>query len=157
MKKFIKENIIYILILVLLSLLLILWSHIIRAEFQVAANFNNLETLSDRVRCANSLGWEIDKTSETKKLIYLEKTPTTEFLKFNKMQKMCGFDLLPYLGKGVTVYTYRILDFPSDNPVNAFLNIIIYNDKMIGGDCTVEEYDDLYLPVKLPQLDAHIS
>ena len=67
MKKFIKENIIYILILVLLSLLLILWSHIIRAEFKVAANFNNLETLSDRVRCANSLGWEIDKKRKKKK------------------------------------------------------------------------------------------
>lgn len=157
MKEFIKENIIYILILLLFSLFLILWSQIIRVEFQEVSNFDNLHALSDRVRCAESLGWQVDEKSETTKKLYLDKTPTTDFLKYNDVQKMCGFDLLPYLGKGVTVYTYRILNFPSETSVNAFLNIIIYKNKMIGGDCTVEEYDDLYLPVKLPKTDTDIS
>ncbi len=157
MKEFIKENIIYILILLLFSLLLVLWTQIIRTEFHNVSNLDNLHTLSDRVRCAESLGWQVDEKSETTKKLYLDKTPTPDFSEYNDIQKMCGFDLLPYLGKGVTVYTYRILNFPTDEPVNAFLNIIIYKNKMIGGDCTVDEYDDLYLPVKLPKLDADIS
>lgn len=157
MKSFIKENIIYILLILLFSLVLIFWAQVIRTEFHTVGNFENLETLSDRVRCAESLGWQVDSGSETKRKLYLDKTPTTDFLEYNSFQKMCGCDLTPYMGKGVDVYTYRILNFPSENPVNAFLNIIIYKNKMIGGDCTVEEYDDLYLPVKLPKLDAYIS
>ena len=157
MKSFIKENMLYILLLLLFSLLLLLWSQIIRAEFYKVGNFDNLETLSDRVRCAKNLGWQVDETSETKRQIYIDQSPTPDFLEYNDFQKQCGFDLAPYMGKGVTVYTYRILNFPSDNPVNAFLNIIIYKNKMIGGDCTVDEYDDLYLPVKLPKLDRYIS
>lgn len=157
MKNFIKENIIYILLLVLFSLMLIFWAQIMRTEFCTVANFNNLENLSDRVRCAESLGWRVDAASETKRRLYIDQTPTPDFLEYNEFQKMCDFDLMPYLGKGVAVYTYRILNFPSENPVNAFLNLIIYENQMIGGDCTVEEYDDLYLPVRLPKLDAYIA
>ncbi len=157
MKSFLKENMIYILLILLFSLVLIFWAQVIRTEFHTVGNFENLETLSDRVRCAEALGWQVDTLSEAKRKLYLDKTPTTDFLEYNSFQKMCGFDLAPYMGKGVDVYTYRILNFPSENPVNAFLNIITYKDKMIGGDCTVEEYDDLYLPVKLPKLYAYIS
>ncbi len=157
MKRFLKENLIYILLILLFSLILIFWAQIMRAEFRVVANFNNLETVSDRVRCAESLGWQVDTASETKRQLYIDQTPTPDFLEYNEFQRMCGFDLMPYLGKGVTVYTYRILNFPSQTPVNAFLNLIFYKNQMIGGDCMVDEYDDLYLPVKLPKLDTYIT
>lgn len=157
MKKFFKENIIYILLLILFSLLLIFWAQIMVGQFHAEGNFKNLENTDDRIRCAESLGWQVDKASETKRQVYIPEKLTSEFLEYNKFQKMCGFDLMPYLGKGVTVYTYRILNFPDDNPVNAFLNIITYQNQMIGGDCTVDEYDDMYLPVKLSKPDTYVS
>ena len=156
MREFIKENIIHILILIFISLLFILGGQILTHKFQKTAYYENLTTLDDRVRCANSLGWEIDKTSESIRSVYIPKDNTKEFLEYNKMQKSCGFNLEHYMGKGATCYTYRILNFPSENEVNAFLNIIIYNDKMIGGDCEVLEYDDLYLPVKLTKFNTDI-
>lgn len=148
MKEFIKENIIRLLCLIFASLLLIFGGQVLKKEFFKTASFENLNDLNDRLRCARALGWEVDKTSETIKSIYIPNEITKEFAEYNKMQNDCGFDLLPYMGKGARLYTYRILNFPNDTLVNAFLNLIIYDGKMIGGDCDVLEYDDLYLPVK---------
>ena len=157
MKEFIKENYVRILVLILVSLLLIFVSQILIKEFLQTASFENLESIEDRVRCAKSLNWEVDKSSETVKYVYIPSVLSDEFNSYNEMQKMCGFDLLPYMGKGAVCYTYRITNFPSETPVNAFLNLIIYDGKMIGGDCDVLEYDDLYLPVKLDKTNADIS
>lgn len=147
MKKFISENIIYILLIILFSLVVIFWARIIVAEFKTEKNHAHLTELTDRISCAESFGWEVDKASETKTSHYIPSETNDEFLRYNEMQKSCGFDLAPFMGKGVTVYTYRILNFPHSTPVNAYLNLIIYNDRMIGGDCTVDEFDDLYLSV----------
>lgn len=157
MYDFIKENIIHILVLLFVSLMFIFGGQILMHKFSKTANFENLENLDDRVRCAQVLGWQIDKTSETQRSVYIPSEMTEEFDTYNQMQKMCGFDLTDYMGKGAICYTYRILNFPSENDVNAFLNIIIYKDKMIGGDCEVLEYDDLYLPVKLIKTDTDVS
>ncbi len=148
MKEFVKENIIRLLCLGLASLLLIFGAQVLKGEFLKTASFENLKDPNDRVRCAASLGWNVDKTSETVRAVYIPNEASIEFNEYNEMQKSSGFDLVPYMGKGAHLYTYRILNFPSDISVNAFLNLIIYDGKMIGGDCDVLEYDDLYLPVK---------
>ncbi len=157
MQEFLKENIIHILSLLLASLLLVFGGQIVKNKFLQTAAYENLETLDDRIRCAEYLGWKVDKTSETSRNVYIPNENTAEFNQYNEMQKLSGFDLSLYMGKGAVCYTYRILNFPSQNEVNAFLNIIIYDGKMIGGDCEVLEYDELYLPVKLHKTDADIS
>lgn len=157
MKEFVKENYIQILCLVLSSLLLIFGGQILKGEFFKTASYENLENTDDRIRCAKSLGWQVDKSSETVKTVYIPNESTEEFDAYNEMQKMCGFDLFPYMGKGALCYTYRITNFPGDAPVNAFLNLIIYDGKMIGGDCDVLEYDEMYLPVRLGNANADIS
>lgn len=155
MKEFFKENIVQILFLIFLSLVLIFGFQIISAKFFDEASFSNIENIHDRVRCAKSLGWEIDRGSETVHSVFLPSEMTEAMSEYNEMQKMCGFDLSEYMGKSVKVYTYRILNFPSSAPVNAFLNLFIRDEKVIGGDCTVEEYDELYLPLIKP--DTHIT
>lgn len=157
MKEFFKENIIRILSLLFVSLLLILGFRIIMYRFFETASFENLKDINDRIRCAASLGWEVDKSTEAVKSIYIPNEKTKEFIEYNEMQKLCGFDLLTYMGKGSNVYTYRITNFPYSSPVNAFLNLIIYDEKMIGGDCDVLEFDDLYLPVSFKKANAYIS
>ncbi len=157
MKEFFKENIIRILCLMFVSLLLVSGCRILTYRVFKTASFENLIDLNDRVRCAESLGWYVDKSSETVKSIYIPNEKTKEFIEYNEMQKLCGFDLLPYMGKGANVYTYRITNFPYSSSVNAFLNLIIYDEKLIGGDCDVLEFDDLYLPVSFKKTDAYIS
>lgn len=157
MRDFIKENILHILVLIFVSLLLVLCGQIFTQKFHKTACYENLVTIEDRARCAVALGWEVDKTSESLKAVYIPKDNTPEFSEYNEMQKNCGFDLMSYRGKGATLYTYRILNFPSENDVNAFLNIIVYDEKMIGGDVEVLEYDDLYLPVRLSKFNTDIT
>lgn len=155
MKEFFKENIIQLLTLILLSLVLIFGIRIINARFYSTAFFENIEDTQDRIRCAKSLGWDVDRGSETERTVFIPNENTESFAVYNEVQKLCGFDLVPYMGKSAYVYTYRILDFPSTAPVNAFLNLIICDERLIGGDCLVEEYDELYLPLIKP--DAHIT
>jgi len=157
MKNFFKENIVYILSLLLVSLLLIFLGQVVLDKFSHTANYENLTTVNDRVRCAKALGWQVDKSSETTKTVYIPQNFTKELTEYNEMQRKCGFDLSPYKGRGAQLYTYRILDYPAQMPVNAFLNIIIYEDKMIGGDCEVDEFDDLYMPVRRNVSDADIT
>ena len=155
MKEFFKENIVQVLFLVFISLTLVFGFQIMSAKIFDAVSFENVENINDRVRCAETLGWNVDKGSETVRTVYIPTEMTEEMRNYNEMQKMCGFDLTDYMGKSVKVYTYRILNFPSTSPVNAFLNLIICNEKLIGGDCIVDEYDDLYLPLIKP--DTHIT
>ena len=153
MKEFFKENIIQILVLILFSMILIFGIRIISAQFYEVSSFENLKSTQDRIRCAESLGWNVDKGSETVRTVFIPNENSDEFAIYNDMQKLCGFDLEPYMGKSAEVYTYRILDFPSTAPVNAFLNIIVSDEKLIGGDCIVDEYDELYLPLIKPDAD----
>lgn len=157
MREFLKENIVQILTLILISLLLIFGIQVLSARFSETVAFENIENTQDRIRCAKILGWQVDKGSEALKSAYIPRKATKSFLSYNEIQKMCGFDLEPYMGQSVKIYTYRILNFPSESNVNAFLNIIIKNGKVIGGDCTVEEYDELYLPIKSVKPDTHIA
>jgi len=157
MKEFLKENIVQILFLFFLSLVLIFGVQIISARFYMTANFENIENIGDRIRCTRALGWQVDKNSETVRNIFIPAEITQEFSKYNEIQKLCGFDLSNYTGKGAQVYTYRILNFFQNKNVNAFLNMIIRDGKMIGGDCTVEEYSELHLPVRLVEPDTYIT
>lgn len=157
MKEFFKENIIRILSILFVSILLISGCRILMYRFFKTASFENLTDTNDRVRCARALGWEVDKSTEAVKSIYIPNEKTKEFIEYNEMQNECGFDIFPYMGKGALCYTYRITNFPFDNTVNAFLNLIIYDEKLIGGDCDVEEFDDLYLPVSFKKVNAYIS
>jgi len=148
MKNFFKENIIYILLLIFLSLLLIFWGQVILREFNTQTYNENIITLDDRIRCIRSLGWEVDKTSETVKKSYIPDEMSEELFSYNEIQKLCGFDLTDYLGSAVEVYTYRILNLTKSIDSDAFLNIIIYKNKIIGGDCKITELDGVVLPVK---------
>lgn len=153
MKEFLKENRTRIIYIVILSVVFVFGCRVVTKQFIKTANLYNLDDTGDRVRCAEYLGWSVDKSSETVKKIYIPDKETAEFNEYNKMQKECGFDLCPYMGKGALLYTYKI----ENTGYNAFLNLIIYEGKMIGGDCNILEFDDLFLPVLFSKTDAYIS
>ena len=134
--------------LVFLSLLLIFWGQVIIREFNTQTYYENLTTLDDRIRCVKSLGWEVDKTSETIKKTYIPDEMSEELFSYNGIQKICGFDISNYLGCAVEIYTYRIINFNYVTKEEAFLNIIIYKNKMIGGDCEIPKLKGVVLPVK---------
>ena len=58
------------------------------------------------------------------------------YTQYNDLQLAQGFDLTPYRGKAVKRYTYEVYNYP-DLPTGVVANLLIYKDKVIGGDvCT---------------------
>lgn len=51
---------------------------------------------------------------------------------YNDFLKSCGFDLLPYRGKTVTVYEYPLL-----GREEAFVTLYVSGDKIIAGDISL--------------------
>ena len=63
------------------------------------------------------------------------------------MQKSAGYDLSLYKGCQVTIYTYQI------NPVQnsageSVVNLMVYNNKIIGGDISSTALGGYMLPLK---------
>lgn len=146
MKKFLKENQNYILFLIFAGLVLIFWARVLVAQFCISLATQNLHTTQDRTRCASYFGWQVDKTSETHETIYIPEEFDNVYARYNALQKLSGFDLSAYKGKGVTRYTYRVLNFPNGDH-EAFLNLLVYNGTLIGGDCMTVALDGIMLPL----------
>lgn len=78
------------------------------------------------------LGYEVDPAEKSVKEILIPETFDDVFTQYNDLQKTAGMDLEPYQGKRVKCWTYPVVNYPSDSPVEAHL--YIYKDKIIGGD-----------------------
>ena len=153
MKSFLKENFTHILFLILVGLVLILWGRLIAGEFITNAATRGLNTTQDRVRCAESYGWQVDPTSETQENVYIPQEFDDVYNRYNRLQRMCGFDLYKYRGKGVIRYTFRALNFPWSEDAEVFVNILVYDGKMIGGDCMTVALDGFMVPIDRRFLD----
>ena len=56
-----------------------------------------------------------------------------KYTAYNELQKVSGFDLEKFAGKTVKKYTFRLLEYPDTND-EVIANILVYNDRVIGGD-----------------------
>ena len=62
------------------------------------------------------------------------------YIAYNKIQREQGMDLLPFAGKTVEQYTYRVTNFPDPNwTVQAV--VLVFEGKVIGGDLDTVELD----------------
>ena len=149
MKQFIKENVFSILFLSFMGLMLILLGRIMIQEFSVHATQKHLVSTQDRVRCLEHFGWQVDITSEVEESAYIPEEFDNVWMRYNEIQRMSGFDLLPYRGKSALRYTYRVLNFPGDPQVEAFVNLYVLDGNMIAGDCMTVALDGFMLPVDI--------
>lgn len=95
---------------------------------------------SDHLERANFLkgyGWEISTVPLETEQVTIPVKFNDVYEKYNQMQISQGFDLAPYKGKAVTRYTYSVINYP-DEIKNVRANILVYQNKVIGGDiCTL--------------------
>ncbi|MBR3844684.1 MAG: DUF4830 domain-containing protein [Clostridia bacterium] len=81
-------------------------------------------------------GWEASATPTEVQEITLPGEFNRVYTQYNDLQLAQGFDLTPYRGKAVKRYTYEVYNYP-DLPTGVVANLLIYKDKVIGGDvCT---------------------
>ncbi len=109
------------------------------------ANVSKTVTLStneEREAYLTSLGWEFD-TECTEKQVTIPAEFNDTYTQYNEIQKKQGFDLTDYKGKQVIVYTYAIKNYEGyENRDCIFANLLVYEDKLIGGDvCSVSASD----------------
>ena len=66
--------------------------------------------------------------------------------RYNELQKQAGFDLSHYKGEACIRYTYNVYNFEnSESPV--YVNILVIEDHVIGGDICSAELDGFMLPL----------
>lgn len=147
MKEFIKENTVYLLLVTLLALLLILWGRIMVSELKNNGYQTNLTTSEARLNCLSSYGWEVDAGSETQKTVAIPKPLDAVYEAYNSLQTICGFDLKKCEGESAVCYTYTVLNFPYETEEPVYVNVLICDGVLIGGDCMSTAIDGFMLPL----------
>ena len=147
MKSFAAENRNKILLLILISLMFLLWGRVIVHKINENNCIRELTTTQARIRCAAGFGWEADPSTETTQRVKIPQEFDAVYEEYNKLQKMCGFDLRPYRGKTAQRYTYIVRNFPYETAEPVYINLYVYQNTMIAGDCMTRSLDGFMLPI----------
>lgn len=110
----------------------------VSGEALAALKYTGIETNDERIEFLKQLGYTtLPEPSEVVEIVIPEKFDSV-YEMYNNIQRSQGLDLTRYKGKKAVRYTYSITDY--EGYPNAIANIIIYKDKIIGGDvCSVGE------------------
>lgn len=93
-----------------------------------------------------SLGWQTDEKSVSVSDIVIPAQWDETMEQYNDLQKKSGYDLTDYKGKTAKLYSYAVLNFEGyDKPV--FINLIVYNGEIIGGDISSVAIDGFMIPL----------
>lgn len=111
----------------------------IKGTTVMGKNLVKVSTNEDRVNFLEGQGWEV--VAEPKEIVDVSIPETFDevYSKYNELQKKQGLDLYKYKGQTIKRYTYEVTNYPDENALGVIANILVYNDKVIGGDiCSTE-------------------
>ena len=91
------------------------------------ASQTDLSTNEKRVQYINTLGIKLQSDDFTQKQVVIPQTFNKVYDNYNNLQLKSGFNLKNYCGKQVTIFTYNI-------DSQTVVNLITFNNKLIGGD-----------------------
>lgn len=89
-------------------------------------------TNEERIAYLASLGWEVEEVPILEQEITLPKEFPDVLARYNELQRQQGFDLESCAGKKLTLYTYRVTNYPDADEVDA--SLYVYRSKLVGGD-----------------------
>ncbi len=121
---------------------------LICGEIYVAGNQNtNAATNAERLHFIENIGCSIISDKPSAKTVTIPETFSDVYINYNSLQKSAGYDLTLYKGCEVTVYTYGI-NPPQNYSGECVCNLIVYNDRVIGGDISSVALGGFMLPIK---------
>lgn len=103
------------------------------------------EDTLDRLAYLSKLGYSIDDKSEIITEIKIPEDFGEIYAKYNEMQEKAGFDLRDFSGQDATMYTYSVSSYKDFKGVYA--NLIVVNDRIVGGDISSIENGGFTLPL----------
>lgn len=134
MKYVIRKNLILILSLLLLGLIFILWGRLLVREIYNESYTHGVTTQAARLACLAHYGWQADPGGESVKTVHIPDPLDATFRAYNHIQTPCGFDLERHVGKNVQCYSYPINNPPDGVSEPVYVNLLIYEGTVIGGD-----------------------
>lgn len=90
-------------------------------------------TTEKRVSFLAECGWQVDAASEQTQEILIPESFSPMYASYNQLQLQQGYDLRKYAGRGCTLYTYTVTNYP-DKEQTVLANLYIYKNQVIGGD-----------------------
>ena len=103
------------------------------------------DSRESRVDFLNSLGYSVLDKSEVCKTINLPFEFDHVYDSYNQLQKTADFDLSSFRGCEADMYTYKLTEFKALK--EASVSLIVYRNKIIGGDVSSFEKGGVCLPL----------
>lgn len=93
-----------------------------------------------RLAFLSQFGWQVDEESAEVTEVIIPEEFDEIYSSYNDIQLQQGFDLTEFAGKRVKKWTYTVTNYPGyENKICIRANMLVFNDKVIGGDiCSVE-------------------
>ncbi len=98
------------------------------------------ESAPERVAFLNENGYIVQPDPE-RKTVTIPAEFNSAYEEYNEIQLKQGFDLVPYKGCEVTLYSYSVLNYP-DYPENITANLLFDGKLLIGGDITYNDSEN---------------
>lgn len=96
-------------------------------------NFEKIKTNENRLEFLSQFGWKAKEDAVEEVDVRIPSDFDKIMNAYNEVQKAQGLDLTKYKGKTATRYTYQITNYP-DYDGTVYANIIVYKNRVIGGD-----------------------
>lgn len=106
-----------------------------------------LSTPEARVEYLASCGYTVSPEPLRTQEVLIPKEFTEVYDQYNALQQSQGFDLLKYRGKKVMQYVYAIENWPEENADPVYATLLVYKNKLIGGDISRGGEDGFLRPL----------
>ncbi len=116
-------------------------------------NYDKIKTEKARIEFLKSFGWEISKGCIEEVEVQIPGDFDKIMNSYNEIQKAQGLDLSKYKGKTVHRYTYEITNYP-DYSGTVYANLIIYKNRVIGGDISSSDISGFIHGFETPAKDT---
>lgn len=86
-----------------------------------------------------SLGWKIEQSPLEISHLTVPNSFDAVYDTYNSIQLNSGFDLVPFKGKNVSRYSYRVLNHEKSDTTEVIVSVLVYDSRIIAGDiCSTE-------------------
>ena len=87
---------------------------------------------TDPAALLRELGYEVEEPWTALREVTLPGEGDVTLDAYNALQQTAGYDLRPYLGERVKLYTYAVSNYPGEERVEA--HVYVYKNRVVAGD-----------------------
>lgn len=121
---------------------------IVYSQIYTVGNYDIIKTNADRIEFLKRNGYAVVDDQPVVKTVIIPINFGDVYKNYNKLQRLAGYDLSLYKGCKVCLYTYNVKP-PKGYTGDCVANIIIYKNRIIGGDVSSCALGGFMLPLKL--------